>query len=189
MGDDGKNTREQVSTKGVANSKKNCHQRRRKKWWRWLLLLLSIHLWQRISLLLLYRLLYRQQQKCCLLLLYNQKNVWGPTPREKRGPYNKKKTVTPKKKATVIPRSNAFCLPRGRGKVSEIPFPQLKGRNFDAATTNCLSQSILKTKAWKELTDYCHDHFNLGCPILSTTVLEQYFAGHQSYYLQTFSWW
>ena len=50
-------------------------------------------------------------------------------PNKKAAAPNKKKA--PNKTAMAMPRSNALSLPRG-AKVSEIPFPQREGRNFDA---------------------------------------------------------
>ena len=57
-----------------------------------------------------------------------------------------------------------------RGKVLEIPFHQRKGKNFDAATKDCLSLVISKTQPWKKLTVYCCDHLNLDCPILPASL-------------------
>ena len=74
----------------------------------------------------------------------------------------------------IIPlqRSNLLRLPRGKGKgkESEIPFPQREGRNFDAATPDCLSLAVSEKKAWKNLTAYCCNHPNLDCPILPATM-------------------
>ena len=53
-----------------------------------------------------------------------------------------------------------MCLPRG--KVS-IPFPQQKGRNFDATTQNYLSLAVSETQPWKILTVNCRDRLNLDC--------------------------
>ena len=85
----------------------------------------------------------------------------GPIPGKKRGPYkkkkvapkavsNKKKAARNKKKAApkpdlALPRGNSLSLPRG-AKVSKIPFLQREGRNFDAATNDCLSLPMSKKK-------------------------------------------
>ena len=69
----------------------------------------------------------------------------------------------------ATPRSNALSHPRG-AKVSVIPFAQREGRNFDAATPDCLSLPISKAEEWNELTAYCRNHPNLDCPILPATL-------------------
>ena len=93
-------------------------------------------------------------------------------PNKKKAVPNKKKASS-KKKATAIPisRSNLLRLPRGaRNKLSKIPFAQREGRNFDAATTDCLSLAVSEKKAWKNLTAYCCNHPNLDCPIPPATM-------------------
>ena len=56
---------------------------------------------------------------------------------------------------------------RKKRKKKTIRFlDQRIGRNFDAATTDCLSLAVSETEAWKELIEYCSDHLNLDCPIL-----------------------
>ena len=70
----------------------------------------------------------------------------------------------------VIPRSNSLCCPRAKGKVSEIPYSQQEGRNFDSAATNCLSLAVSETEAWKKLTVYYHKDPHLDCPILPATL-------------------
>jgi hypothetical protein len=57
--------------------------------------------------------------------------------------------------------------PRKKRKKKIIRFlDQRIGRNFDAATTDCLSLAVSETEAWKELIEYCSDRLNLDCPIL-----------------------
>ena len=79
-----------------------------------------------------------------------------------------KKTAAPNKKKAVTKKKAAPNKKKKKAKV--ITLDQRRGRNFDAATTNCLSLPISKTEAWKELTAYCHKHTNLDCTILPATM-------------------
>ena len=81
-----------------------------------------------------------------------------------------KKKAAPRKKKAVPNKKKAAPNKKGKSKTKAIPFDQRRGRNFDAATTDCLSEAISKTKAWKELKAYCLKHPHLDCPILSATM-------------------
>ena len=92
-----------------------------------------------------------------LLLLSNNKNedqhpdnitTW----RRRRPHRTRRKHQT----GMAIPRSNALSLPRG-AEVSEIPFPQREGRNFDAATTiafHLLFRKLKLGKNWLSIVVY-----------------------------------
>ena len=69
----------------------------------------------------------------------------------------------------ATPRRNSLSLPRG-AKVSAIPLAQREGRNFEAATPDCLALAVSEEKVWKNLTAYCHKDPNLDCPILPSTM-------------------
>ena len=77
----------------------------------------------------------------------------------------KKKAVTKKQVASKKKKGS-----KKKKAPTAIPFAQREGRNFDAATTDCLSEDISKTKAWKELKAYCLKHPHLNCPILPATM-------------------
>ena len=69
--------------------------------------------------------------------------------------------------------------PRKKRKKKIIRFldQRIGRKNFDAATTDCLSLAVSEKKAWKDLVEYCRVHVNLDCPILILLPLS---AGSQS---------
>ena len=76
-----------------------------------------------------------------------------------------KKTAPNKKKA--VPNKK---YKNRKKKTKAISFNEQKGRNFDAARTDCLSLAVSEKKAWTNLTAYCHEDPHLDCPILPSTL-------------------
>ena len=90
---------------------------------------------------------------------------------------NSEVKVPPKKKQKVAvmtpPSSEAMTTKKNKNrkkKTKAIPLNERKGRNFDAARTDCLSLAVSEKKAWKKLKAYCHKDPHLDCPILPATM-------------------